>query len=121
MPLRPDKSVGIVQVVFDLPYTEKGYALPLPSAEYFRGVWVSGQRERLSVEMLNRATVDYRGNVTLANGDTLRAIEIEPARSPRNPTMLDWRIVHIALRCCWTAENAPFTEREVREKCYPPY
>ena len=37
---------------------------------------------------------------------------------PLKPTELDWRIVHVAIACCWTARDAPFSEREVREKCY---
>ena len=118
MPLRPDKYVGIVQVVFDVPCTEKGYAVPLPSAEYFGGIWADGRRERVAIEFLDRATATCNGEVSLTDGEHVYAVEIEPMRLPLNPTVLDWRIIDVALACCWTSEDAPFTESEVRQECY---
>src|ERR1700724_96117 len=120
MPLRSDKSIGIVQIVYEVPCTEKSYVVPLPSAEYFRGTSADGHCERRRIQLLDSALVDAKGNVRLANGETVRAVEVEPARLPLASTKLEWRVVHLAIGCCWTAEDAPFTEREVREKCYRP-
>jgi hypothetical protein len=120
MPLRPDKSVGIVQVVFDVPCSENSYAIPLPSAEYFRGMSADGHRKRHRIELLAGALTDAKGNVRLGNGDAMRAVEVEPARLPLAPTKLDWRIIRLAIACCWTAEDAPFSEPAVHEACYRP-
>lgn len=116
MPLVPRKYVGLAQIVFDVPCSEQSYAVPLPSAEFFRAYSVEGQRERYGIELLDRGIVDGRGNVRLADGQTLRAIEIEPTRLPLKPTALDWRIVHLAIECCRVGENSGAFS--AREKCY---
>jgi hypothetical protein len=120
MSLAPRKCVGLVQVMFDVPCSDKSYAVPLPSAEYCYGSWTNGDRERYHIELLDRGTVDTRGDVWLTDGGTIHAVEIEPARLPLRPTFLDWRLVHVALDCCWTERAIPFSEREVHEKCYRP-
>lgn len=124
MPLAPSRNVGVIAVVFDVPGSDKGYAVALPSAEFFEGSWTSGLRERNHAELLDRGLVDAAGGVRLANGETVHAVEIEPARLPLTPTKLDWRIIHVAIACCRTSEAASPSEREnerrVREKCYRP-
>jgi len=94
MPLAPRKHVGLVQTVFDVPCSERSYAVPLPSAEFFRAYSIEGQRERYGIELLDRGIVDARATVRLADGKTVHATHIEPVRLPLNPTELDWRIVH---------------------------
>jgi hypothetical protein len=117
IPLAARKSVGLVQVVFDIPGSDKSYAVPLPSAEFFRAQSPRGLPVRSSIDSLHQAIVDARGNVLLPNGQTASGVEIEPTHLPLKPSDLDWRIVHVALECCWIAKDAPFTEREVHEKC----
>jgi len=118
MSLVQTKDVRTVLVLFDLPGSEKSYAVPMPSAECFRGTAADDRRERHRIEHLDRGLVDANGGVRLANGATMRAVEVEPARLPLAPTELDLRIVHLSIACCWMAKDAPFTEREVRAKCY---
>src|ERR1700728_3146756 len=61
MPLAPGKCVGLVQVIFDDPGSEKSYAVPLPSSEFFRTSSANGQNKRHSIVLLNRGRVDAQG------------------------------------------------------------
>ena len=53
--LAPGKCVGLVQVMFDVPCSEKSYAVPLPSAEYVHARRTNGHRERY---LLSFSTVE---------------------------------------------------------------
>lgn len=122
MPLAPNKDVGAIAAVFEVPYGDKAYTVPLPSAEFFTGRLKNGARIRRHVKLLHQAIVDPAGWVRLRNGETLRSVEIERARLPLAPTELDRRIVRVALTCCRTSEAPSPSEREnqrrVVEKCY---
>jgi hypothetical protein len=72
-PLLPDKCVGLTQVIFDGPCSDKSYAVPLPSAEYAYARDTNGQREQYSIEIIDRAIVNAKGNVRLASGATIQA------------------------------------------------
>jgi hypothetical protein len=102
-----------------LPAARKASPSRCPSAECFTGTSADDCRGRRPIEHLDGGLLDAKGIVRLANGETIRAVEVEPARLPLTPTKLDWRILHLTIACCWMAENAPFTEREVRAKCFP--
>lgn len=120
VPLRPGQNVGLVQVVFDVPCSVKSYSVPLPSAEFFYAYSAERRRERYPIPLLDRGIVDARGVIALANRQTIRSVEIEPARLPLDPTDLDWRIVHVAVECCRTDKSDRFSEREVDNRCYRP-
>jgi len=124
MALAAGKDVGAIAVVFEVPGSDTGYSVPLPTAEYFTAYGSNGLRIREPVKLLNQARVDATGRVHLANGELLRGVEVKPARLPVEPTELDWRIVGVALSCCRTSEapspNERENERRVLEKCYRP-
>lgn len=88
------ETVGLVLVVFDMPCTDKGYAVPLRTAKQFYADHGSSRRVLFDVGQFDEAVADWKGNVFLTTGETLRAVEVVPARLPLKHTKLDWRIVH---------------------------
>lgn len=122
MRLAPGKDVCAIVVVFSVPCSDKAYTVPLPSAKFFTAYFGNGVRSRSPVKLLHQAIVNPAGWVRLSNGETVRAVEIVPARLPLTPTELDRRIVRVALACCRTLEIPSPSEREnqrrVVEKCY---
>ena len=93
------ETVGLVLVVFDMPCTDKGYAVPLPTATQLYADHGSSRRVLFDVGLFDEAVADGKGNVFLTTGETLRAVEVVPARLPLKPTDLDWRIVHATVEC----------------------
>jgi hypothetical protein len=124
IPLAPGRAVGAMAVVFEVPCSDRGYAVPLPTAEFFTAYGSNGLRVREPVKLLDQARVDATGRVCLANGELLRGLEVKPVRLPLEPTELDWRILGVALRSCRTSgapsPNERENERRVIEKCYRP-
>jgi hypothetical protein len=53
---------------------------------------------RFNVELLDQAQIDSSGRIRLRDGRHLRALEIESAFLPTDPTELDWTIVHLTLQ-----------------------
>jgi hypothetical protein len=118
LPLASGRSAGMVQVRFKQPDSNKWCPVPLPSANYFHCDSAEGHRDHCDIYLLDRAVINFKCTVTLSDGQTLRAVEIEPARLPLEPSLLDWQIVHIALECCRISRYATSTEKEVHKRCY---
>lgn len=74
------------------------YVVSLPSSTEFTALPEGGhQRERFNITQLHGSAVDAQGNVSLAKGGILRAVEVIPTPLPLKPTNLDWRIIHATL------------------------
>jgi hypothetical protein len=87
--------VGLVQICFDSLTNDKVYVVSLPSSRQFYGRRPnSPEGGRFDIEQLHGAVLDETGHVLLTDGETLRAVEVIPARLPLEPSKLDWRIVH---------------------------
>jgi hypothetical protein len=96
-PLRlPSGSVvGLVNVEFNGPLPEVVCIVSLATSVKFRAVRQgSSQHEYYDIFRLDGAAVDGAANVTLADGTSLRAVNVIPAYLPLEPSGLDWRIVH---------------------------
>jgi hypothetical protein len=90
--------VGIVLVMFDSPIHHKVYIVSLPTSTHFRAIREgSSQREKVDISLLDGAAVAADGTARLTDGARLRAVEVVPARLPKEPSELDWRIVHHAI------------------------
>lgn len=91
-------NVGLVDIRFDSPARQKISVVSLPTSTHFnakrQGFSFS---QRFEITRLNQASIDSQGHVELADGNMLRAIEVEPVRLPYHPSELDWRIVHLIL------------------------
>ena len=55
--------------------------------------------DNLNTAELNDATVDFFGNVLLATGEQLRAVEIIPSILPYDLSDLEWRILECTIKC----------------------
>lgn len=87
--------VGLVQIFFDAPSSEKGYVVSLPtSAQFYALRMGSLLRDRFDIAQLDEAVLDGTGNVLPADGVILRAVEVIPAHLPLESSVLEWRIVH---------------------------
>src|SRR6202030_447990 len=85
--LRSAEVVGVVQLLFDVPFQGKTYVVSLPTAGRFYARQLnSSQRDCFAIAKLDRAITDSRGTVLLADGTTLRAGEVSPANLPLEPT-----------------------------------
>jgi hypothetical protein len=90
--------VGVVQILFDRPSDDRGYVVSLPTSTHFRARSPNSSRcDRFDIQILDKATVDSTGNVLLADGSALCAVEVVPCRLPVTPSKLDWRIVHYTI------------------------
>lgn len=91
-------KVGLVDIRFDSPARKTVYCVSLPAATHFNakpdGFPVF---RRFEITRLSQAWIDGRGRVRLNDGYKLRALEIERAPLPIEPSDLDWRIVHLTL------------------------
>jgi len=93
--LASNEVVGLVQLVFEYASKRKEFMVSLPTSTHFTGVREkTAQRECFDIVRLDGAKVDASGNVVLTRGVELHAVELVPALLPRNPSELDWRIVH---------------------------
>lgn len=91
-------SVGLVQIVFKSVASEKISCVSLPTSTHFSAIPRDlPARRRFDIARLHGAAVDGQGHVQLTDGTRLRAVEMEPARLPVEPSPLDWRIVHLTL------------------------
>jgi len=121
MQLPSRDKVGLVDIRFDSPARKTVCCVSLPTAGHFsaipHGFPVS---RRFEIARLDRARIDGRGHVQLDDGSEMRALEIEPARLPIEPSDLDWRIVHLTLELvgakdCYRSlrEDFPPDERDI--------
>jgi len=86
--------VGLVQILFDRPSNGKCYVVSLPTSTHFSARSPnSSPPDRFDIQILNEATFNGTGNVLLADGSALCAVEVVPCRLPVTPSELDWRIV----------------------------
>lgn len=86
--------VGLVQVRFESVSTDKIYVVSLPTSKWFKARHSnSSLTDRFDIDELAGALVNGIGEVRLAGGATLRAVEVVPTNLPLAPTELDWRIV----------------------------
>jgi hypothetical protein len=93
--LPSNKVVGLVQLVFKCASKRRGFIVSLPASTHFTGMRdKTTQRECFDIVRLDGAKVDASGNVVLTRGAELHGVELVPALLPRNPSELDWRIVH---------------------------
>ena len=88
------KAVGLVDIEFEGPCSEKSYLVSLATSAKFRALCQdSSQREHFEISLLDGAIVDRVGSVTLEDGTVLKAVEVLPANLPYEPSEIDWRIV----------------------------
>jgi hypothetical protein len=93
--LPSNEVVGLVQLVFKGASKQRGFIVSLPASTHFTGMREkTAQRECFDIVRLDGAKVDSSGNVVLTRGAELHGVELVPALLPRNPSELDWRIVH---------------------------
>jgi len=55
-------------------------------------------RSDIAPTLTSADPVRAAGRVVLANGTSLRALRVEPARLPVAPSEFDWQIVHLTLK-----------------------
>jgi len=92
-------QVGVVLTLFEPPSSEVGYAVALPTSTQFLGRSPnSSTLERFDIARLDGAIFDGAGNVRLADGVALRAVEVIPNRLPSELDELDWRLAHLVIR-----------------------
>lgn len=93
------ETVGLIEVLFDAPWEDKGYSVALRTAARFRGRRKgSPQYEEFEIIRLNRAEIDSAGVVVLADQTVLYAVEVIAAPMLTEPSALDRRIVRAALK-----------------------
>jgi hypothetical protein len=120
-PIMPPSGqvVGRVDLVFDAPRREKISIVSLPTAASFRaGCLGSSGRECFEIFRLDGAIVRADATVLLADGATLRAVEVIPSRLPYEPTEIDWRIVHYTVSIAGAEEHCYW---RLRDRLRPPY
>ncbi len=89
------ETVGLTNVSFCSRATGKPVVVWLATAAEFWAKRQGGADARLfSILELNGAKADNDNIVRLSDGTVLRAIEVIPAKLPREPSELAWRIVH---------------------------
>lgn len=98
MRLASGDKVGLVDLHYHNPTSDTVNCVFLPTSTHFSampdGFPVC---RRFEIVRLNRARVDGLGRVQLEDQSKLRALEVEPAHLPVEPSDLDWRIVHLTL------------------------
>lgn len=117
------ETVGFTEVLFDAPWEDMGYSVSLRTAARFRGrrQRPPPQYEEFAIIRLNRAEVDAAGMVMLDDGTVLYAVEVLTAPMLTEPSELDWRIVHAALKVidggdrCYRSwrEGVPFSRPDL--------
>jgi hypothetical protein len=106
--------VWLVSVIFDGPADAVGFVVPLRTAKAFFAVDMNDSRKRrFEIELLEGATIDASGVVSLANGDQVRALELVPAQLPYKLSELDERILHLTLSMIKGAESRCY--RDLRD------
>ncbi len=92
------EKVGLVDIHSHDPKSDTIHCVSLPTSTHFNaipdGFPVS---RRCEVSRLNRAKIDGMGRIELEDRSKMRALEVEPALLPVEPSDLDWRIVHLTL------------------------
>ena len=108
------KIVWLALVVFErLDGTER-YTVPFRAAEHFLAFENDeAAKTKFKVPVLDRATVDYSGMVTLPDGRRLRAVEILPTQMPYELSELDELIIHLTLSMIEGAQSRCY--RDIRE------
>ena len=93
--LPSSEVVGLTNVYFDNRSTGKTVVVSLATAADF---WAICQGEadarRFPILELDGASANNDSIVRLLDGTVLRAVEVVPAKLPRNPSELDWKIIH---------------------------
>lgn len=93
--LPSSKIVGLIDVQFEDFRGEMVHCVSLPTSGQFRAVRHHSKRgEIFDIAELIGATVNGAGQVTLADGTLVHALEVLPAQLQYEPSELDWRIVH---------------------------
>jgi hypothetical protein len=106
--------VWLASVVFDDPAEEIGFVVPLRTAKAFRAIGMHNSGKRLfEMELLEGATTDISGVVTLVNGDRVRALELVPALLPYELSELDEKILHLTISMIEGAESRCY--RDLRD------
>ena len=88
--------------------------VPFPAAEHFSAFENDkAAKTKFEMEVLDGATVDYSGAVTLPDGRRLRVVEILPAQMPYELSELDELIIHLTLSMIEGAQSRCY--RDIRE------
>jgi hypothetical protein len=97
--------VWLVSVIFERA-AAVGFVVPLRTAKAFFAVDMDGSRKRLfEMELLDGATTNASGVVSLANGDRVRALELVPALLPYELSQLDEEILYLTVSMIKGAES----------------
>ncbi|WP_439923102.1 hypothetical protein [Nitrobacter sp. JJSN] len=108
------KIVWQVLVVFEGADGTEGHAVPFRAAEQFSAFEHNKEaRTKFEVQVLDGATVDFSGAVTLPDGRRLRAVEIIPAQMPYDLSDLDFKIIYLTLSMIKGAESRCY--RNIRD------
>ena len=98
MRLPSGEKVGLVDIRYHNPASDTVNCVSLPTSRHFSAIPTGFPvSRRFEIFRLNLARVDGVGRVQLEDQIELRALEVEPARLPVQPSDLDWRIVHLTL------------------------
>jgi hypothetical protein len=117
MCLPSDNIVGLVDVLFEEPRGEKVYVVSLPTSSQFYALSSgAARRDLFEIARLHDAIVGAAGNVRLADGTDLRAVEVVRTFLPHDPTEQEWRIIHAVVAALGVEERC---YRSVRRD-FPP-
>jgi hypothetical protein len=110
LPLATAEPPFIVLVVSRASSLEHIWYVALPSSCAFKGRQLVGEATAtFAISLLDRATVEKDGIVTLSDGTCLRAVNVIPATLPWELTKLEKRIVY------WTIK---FIGQEAEATCF---
>jgi len=94
MRLPSHQIVALVDLIFSKPLQRTDYVASLPTSAQFTALsGESPRRENFDIALLDRAVVDFGGNVTLPDATSLRGVQIVPAQLSYQPSDIDWRII----------------------------
>lgn len=96
-PYMPDYFIGFPWLEF---FGSEGiaYSVTLPAALHFRISIAAFPTREYNIFLLAGAAVNGTGLVRLADGRTLRGIDVVPALLNREPTELDWDIIYAIIK-----------------------
>lgn len=100
LPLYAAEPLIQLCIQFRNPAESVTFLVWLPTSVRFKATSLDqSTADNLGTAKLNDATVDFSGNVVLATGEQLRAVEIIPSILPYDLSDLEWRILECTIKC----------------------
>jgi hypothetical protein len=97
MRLPTGELTAIVALIGPETSDDARWAIALPSSAQFVATTTLGAPQRCDIALLNDATVDIRGNVSLTHDVHLHNVELVPTTPPRDLTMRQERILYLTI------------------------